>query len=153
MSELQYLHNKEEFPPAHTAQHLLNQLMFRMFGCKRAVESHIERKKSKMTYVLSQKPDRHAEREIERAINQLITDDLAVTYHDISIADLPEGIDISRLPQPLPDQIRVVNIGDYDCCLYVGKHVRSTGQIGKFVLLGTNWDEHTKRFRIRYKVV
>ena len=28
-------HNKEEFPPAHTAEHLLNQLMVRMFGCER----------------------------------------------------------------------------------------------------------------------
>ena len=25
-------HNKEEFPPAHTAEHLLNQTMIRMFG-------------------------------------------------------------------------------------------------------------------------
>ena len=29
-------HNKEEFPPAHTAEHLLNQLMVRMFGTERA---------------------------------------------------------------------------------------------------------------------
>jgi hypothetical protein len=26
-------HNKEEFPPAHTAEHLLNQTMIRLFGC------------------------------------------------------------------------------------------------------------------------
>ena len=25
-------HNKDEFPPAHTAEHLLNQLMVRLFG-------------------------------------------------------------------------------------------------------------------------
>jgi hypothetical protein len=24
-------HNKEEFPPAHTAEHLLNQVMIRLF--------------------------------------------------------------------------------------------------------------------------
>ncbi len=29
-------HHKEEFPPAHTAEHLLNQLMVRMFGCERS---------------------------------------------------------------------------------------------------------------------
>ena len=43
-------HNKEEFPPAHTAEHLLNQLMVRMFGTERSKNAHIERKKSKMTF-------------------------------------------------------------------------------------------------------
>ena len=32
------VHNKEEFPPAHTAEHLLNQLMVRMFGTDRTKE-------------------------------------------------------------------------------------------------------------------
>ena len=36
-------HHKEEFPPAHTAEHLLNQLMVRMFGCERSRKAHIER--------------------------------------------------------------------------------------------------------------
>ena len=35
-------HNKEEFPPAHTAEHLLNQTMIRMFGCERSTNAHIE---------------------------------------------------------------------------------------------------------------
>ncbi len=35
----------------------------------------------------------------------------------------------------------------------VSKHVRSTGQIGKFVLLGTNWDEISRTFRVRFKLV
>ena len=26
-------HNKDEFPPSHTAEHLLNQTMIRIFGC------------------------------------------------------------------------------------------------------------------------
>ena len=42
-------HNKEEFPPAHTAEHLLNQTMVRMFGCERSTNAHIERKKSKIS--------------------------------------------------------------------------------------------------------
>ena len=35
-------HNKEEFPPAHTAEHLLNQTMIRLFGCERSYNAHIE---------------------------------------------------------------------------------------------------------------
>ena len=45
-------HNKEEFPPAHTAEHLLNQTMIRLFGCERSYNAHIERKKSKMSFHL-----------------------------------------------------------------------------------------------------
>ena len=34
-----------------------------------------------------------------------------------------------------------------------GKHVRSTSQIGRFEMLGTNWDEHERSFRVRFKIV
>ena len=68
-------HNKEEFPPAHTAEHLLNQLMVRMFGTERSKNAHIERKKSKMTFVLSKKPSRKDEKAIEDEMNRLIEAD------------------------------------------------------------------------------
>ena len=45
-------HNKAEFPPAHSAEHILNQAMVRMFGCSRSRVNHIERKKSKCNYDL-----------------------------------------------------------------------------------------------------
>ena len=38
-------HNKQEYPPMHTAEHILNQTMVRMFGCPRSKNAHIERKK------------------------------------------------------------------------------------------------------------
>lgn len=146
-------HNKDEFPPAHTAEHLLNQTMVRMFGCQRSNNAHVERKKSKVSYQLRQKPDRKVEREIEQRINQLIDDDLPVTCETVDRQHLPEDIDISRLPEEAGDEIRLVRIGDYDVCPCLGKHVRSTAQIGRFELLGTNWDEATHIFRIRYKTV
>ena len=146
-------HNKEEFPPAHTAEHLLNQTMIRMFGCDRSDDAHVERKKSKINYKLAQKPDRKAEREIEERINQLIADDLPVSYEITDRAHLPDDIDISRLPDDADDEIRLVRIGDYDVCPCLGKHVRSTAQIGRFELLGTNWDESTHTYRIRYKTI
>ena len=59
-------HNKDEFPPAHTAEHLLNQVMIRLFGCERSYNAHIERKKSKMSFHLYHKPTRQEEKEIER---------------------------------------------------------------------------------------
>ena len=158
-------HNKEEFPPAHTAEHLLNQLMVRMFGCERSRNAHIERKKSKISYILDQKPDRKTEKEIERQMNELIAEDMDVTFEYVTRAEL-EGImmdaapgspdallSLERLPEDASETIRLVRIGDYDVCPCIGKHVRSTAQIGRFEMLGTNWDEGQHSFRIRFKIV
>ena len=146
-------HNKNEFPPAHTAEHLLNQVMIRMFGCERSTDAHIERKKSKISYTLERKPTRKEEREVERRMNELIEEDLPVTYELVDRYNLPEGIDLSRLPDDYSSVIRLVRIGHFDLCPCVGKHVRSTGQIGRFVVLGTTWDETARSFRIRFKIV
>ena len=153
------------FPPAHTAEHLLNQLMMRMFSCERSNNAPIERKKSKISYILDHKPDRKEEREIERQMNELIEQDLPVTFQFVTRAEL-EGIvmeaeedspesrmDLERLPTDASDTIRLVRIGDYDVCPCIGKHVRSTSQIGRFEMLGTNWDNDRMAFRIRYKIV
>lgn len=146
-------HNKEEFPPAHTAEHLLNQTMVRMFGCGRSLNAHIERKKSKMTFTVDHKPTRKEEQEIEREMNRLIAEDMPVTYEFVDRDHLPEDISTDRLPDDASDTLRLVRIGEYDVCPCIGKHVRSTGQIGRFEMLGTNWDEMTHSFRIRFKIV
>jgi Ser-tRNA(Ala) deacylase AlaX len=146
-------HNKEEFPHAHTAEHLLNQVMVRMFGCERSRNAHIERKKSKISYVLDHKPDRKEEREIEQQMNELIDADLPVTFEFVDRYNIPEGVKLDRLPDDASETIRLVRIGDFDVCPCIGKHVRSTSQIGRFELLGTNWDQDTMNFRIRFKVV
>ena len=146
-------HNKEEFPPAHTAEHLLNQTMIRMFGCGRSFNAHVERKKSKMSFHLDQKPSRQDEREIEIRMNELIAQDLPVTFEYATIDNLPPEVSADRLPSDVSDTIRLVRIGDYDVCPCIGKHVRSTSQIGRFELLGTNWDEHEHSFRVRFKIV
>lgn len=146
-------HNKDEFPPAHTAEHLLNQVMVRMFGCERSRNAHVERKKSKISYVLDHKPTRQEEKAIVDEMNLLIAADLPVSYETVDRHHVPEGVSLDRLPDSAGDAIRLVRIGDFDVCPCIGKHVRSTSQIGRFELLGTNWDEKSHTFRIRFKVV
>ena len=146
-------HNKEEFPPAHTAEHLLNQTMIRLFGCGRSHNAHIERKKSKMSFILDHKPTRQEEKQIEQEMQRLIEEDLSVTFEFVTRDALPDDVSAERLPDNASDTIRLVRIGDYDVCPCIGKHVRSTSQIGRFEMLGTNWDEMTHVFRVRYKVV
>ena len=146
-------HNKDEFPPAHTAEHLLNQTMVRMFGCERSANAHIERKKNKMTFILDHKPSRKEEKAIEDRMNELIAENMPVTYEVVDRDSVPAGVSVDRLPNDASEKIRLVRIGDYDICPCIGKHVRSTSQIGKFVMLGTNWDEQKHAFRIRFKIV
>jgi len=146
-------HNKEEFPPAHTAEHLLNQTMIRMFGCGRSYNAHVERKKSKMSFHLEHKPSRQEEKEIERRMNELIESDLPVTYEFVLRDELPVEVSTDKLPEDASETIRLVRIGDYDVCACIGKHVRSTSQIGRFEMLGTNWDEMERSFRVRFKIV
>ncbi len=127
--------------------------MMRIFGCERSFNAHIERKKSKMSFHLSHKPSRQEEKEIEQTMNRLIEEDLPVEFEFVDRNNLPEGVSPDRLPEDASETIRLVRIGDYDVCPCIGKHVRSTSQIGRFELLGTNWDEENKVFRVRFKVV
>ena len=153
-SDLDLLEEREvSFPPAHTAEHLLNQTMIRLFGCGRSHNAHIERKKSKMSFYLDRKPSRQEEKLIETEMNRLIDEDLPVTFEFVSRDELPEGISLERLPDDASETIRLVRIGDYDVCPCIGKHVRSTAQIGSFEMLGTNWDEHEHSFRVRFKII
>ena len=146
-------HPKKEFPPAHRAEHLLTELMMRMFHCERSYNAHIERKKSKMSFILEQKPTRQQEKEIERRMNELIQEDMPITYELVDRDHVPEEVKLDRLPDDASEMLRLVHIGNFDVCPCLGKHVRSTSQIGRFELLGTNWDELKHSFRIRFKVV
>ena len=146
-------HNKEEFPPAHTAEHLLNQVMFQIFACERSYNAHIERKKSKLSFYLSHKPSRQEEKMIERMMNEKIAEDLPITFEFLTRDNIPEHVKLNRLPEDVSETVRLVRIGDFDVCPCIGKHVRSTSQIGKFELLGTNWDEQQHSFRVRFKVI
>lgn len=143
-------HNKSEFPPAHTAEHLLNQTMGRLFGCERSRNSHIERKKSKINFLLEKEPTQEQVADIERRINDLIAADLPVTYEFVTRDNIPEGVTLAKLPENASDTLRIVRIGDYDVCACLGTHVASTKEIGSFRITSTSFNEGS--FRIVFKV-
>ena len=65
-------HNKEEYPPSHTAEHILNGTMVKLFGCPRSRNAHVERKKCKCDYELPACPTEAQVAEIEAKVNELI---------------------------------------------------------------------------------
>lgn len=143
-------HNKSEHEPSHTAEHLLNQTMVRMFGCERSKNAHIERKKSKINFDLPQCPSAEQIAEIEQTINRLIREDLPVTYEFITRDQIPEGVKLDKLPEDASETLRLVRIGDYDVCPCIGQHVHTTGEIGSFHITSTSYKDGS--FRIVFKV-
>lgn len=142
-------HNKQEYPPMHTVEHILNQTMVRMFGCERSRNSHIERKKSKCDYHLQEEPTQAQIEEIENRVNEVIGAHLPVTTEFVTRNDMPAEIDLSKLPNEAGDVLRIVKIGNYDLCACIGAHVSNTSEIGKFKIISTQYQENTLRLRFK----
>lgn len=143
-------HNKDEYPPAHTAEHILNQTMVRMFGCSRSRVNHIERKKSKCNYDLKVEPTQEQIAEVERKVNEVIGEDLPVTVKFVTRDEVPASIDLSKLPADASETLRLVFVGDYDVCPCLGNHVEHTTQIGRFRISSTSYNEGS--FRIVFRL-
>lgn len=136
--------------PMHTAEHLLNATMDKIFGCGRAVSAHVERKKSKCDYLLPEEPSVEALQAVEDAVNAAIVADYPVTYEFVAREDVADKFDLARLPEAAGETLRIVRIGDYDACPCVGLHVASTGEIGKFAII--SFDYVDGRLRLRFKL-
>ncbi len=144
-------HNKEEYPPMHTTEHIVNQTMVRLFGCGRAVSAHIERKKSKLDFELPQPPSDYEIRQVEEAVNRVIQEHLPVTTQYITQDEARTRFDLGRLPQNASDTVRVVKVGDYDECLCIGRHVENTSEIGTFKIISHDYRDGI--FRMRFKLL
>ena len=144
--------NKEYSSPAmHTAEHILNQTMVRMFGCPRSKNSHIERKKSKCDYLLVEQPTPEQLAEVEQKVNEIISQHLPVAIDFVPYEEAVGYVDLSKLPENASDTLRIVKVGDYDACACIGAHVDNTSEIGTFKILTTDYAEG--RLRLRFKVI
>ena len=143
-------HNKTEYPPMHSAEHILNQTMVRMFGCPRSKNAHIERKKSKCDHILTEEPTAETMAEVERRVNEVIDQNLPVVIEFMTKEAAADIVDLSKLPEEASETLRIVRIGDYDACACIGVHVNNTSEIGRFKLL--NYDYTDNRLRLRFKL-
>lgn len=144
-------HNKQEYPPMHTAEHILNQTMVQMFGCPRSKNSHIERKKSKCDYELTEAPTAEQLAEVERKVNEVIDRHLPVTIEFMSREEAAAIVDLSKLPEEVSETLRIVRVGDYDACACIGAHVGNTAEIGHFKILSHDYADG--RLRLRFKLI
>lgn len=143
-------HNKQEYPPMHTCEHIVNRTMVNIFGCGRAVSAHIERKKSKLDFALPKAPSVEDIENIEKTVNEVIARHLPVTTEFITQEEAVGRFDLKRLPDNASDAVRIVRVGDYDECLCIGLHVTNTSEIGTFRIISSDYKDGI--FRIRFKL-
>lgn len=144
-------HNKQEYPPMHTCEHIVNRTMINLFGCGRAVSAHIEKKKSKLDYALPQPLSDEEITKIEETVNSVIAQHLDVTVEYITQKEAVGRFDMKRLPGNASDTVRIVKVGDYDECLCIGLHVNNTSEIGTFKIISHDYNDGI--LRIRFKLV
>ena len=133
----------------HSVEHILNQTMVRMFGCERSRNAHIERKKSKCDYTLPCAPTEEQIAEIERRVNEVIAQNLPVTVEFVTRNNVPQGVDLSKLPADASETLRIVRVGDYDICACIGSHVSNTAEIGTFRIISHSYENGTLRLRFK----
>lgn len=144
-------HNKAEWEPAHTTEHILNQTMVRMFGCPRSRNAHIERKKSKCDYILDSCPSEEQVAAIETKVNEVILSGLPVSIEFMDREQAAAIVDLSKLPEKASETLRIVRIGDYDACACIGAHVSNTSEIGTFKILSHDFIDGI--WRVRWKII
>ena len=144
-------HNKQEYPPMHTCEHIVNRTMVNLFGCGRAVSAHIERKKSKLDFALPQALTDEDIARIETTVNEVIGRHLDVTTEFITQEEAAARFDMKRLPENASDTVRIVKVGDYDDCLCIGAHVQNTSEIGTFKIISHDYKDGI--FRMRFNLL
>jgi len=147
LNEAKKLYNE----PMHTCEHILNQTLVRMFGCGRSVNAHIERKKSKCDYLLSQAPTESQIVEITNKVNEVIGSHLPVYEELMTREDAAKVADLSKLPADASETLRVIRVGDYDACACIGQHVDNTSEIGRFEIISHDFENG--RWRVRFRLI
>ena len=134
----------------HSAEHLLNQTMVRLFDCGRAFSAHIEQKKSKCDYHFERNLTAEEIVQIEYKVNEVIHAHLPIQEKILSREEARTIVSLARLPEDAGDTVRSIAIGDYDLCPCSGLHAQNTSEIGGFKIISTDYANGV--LRIRFKI-
>jgi misacylated tRNA(Ala) deacylase len=141
--------SKEYDPRMHSAEHILNQTMVRMFNKGRSFSNHIEKKKSKCDYHFDRDLTPEEISSIENIVNTEIKRNHDVKEEFLNREEAEKNYFLGRLPSDAGGKIRIIKIGDYDACPCSGVHVNNTSEIGKFKIISTGYDHGVLRIRFK----
>jgi len=140
---------KNYYEPMHSAEHILNQTMVRMFNKGRSFSAHLEKKKSKCDYRLERDLSQSEISEIENKVNDIIKMNLDITEEIINFSEAETNFNLQKLPNNVTEKIRIIKIGDYDACPCIGQHVKNTSEIGNFKIISTGFENNILRIRFK----
>jgi misacylated tRNA(Ala) deacylase len=143
--------NKQYNPQMHSAEHILNQTMVRMFNCGRSFSNHIEKKKSKCDYHFNRNLTEEEIQLLNKKVNEVIQQDLIVREEFFTKKEAQVKFNISKLPEDTGEKVRVIKIGEYDACPCSGLHVKHTKEIGAFKIFSSNFKEGVLRVRFKLR--
>jgi Ser-tRNA(Ala) deacylase AlaX len=138
---------KDYNPAMHTAEHILNSVMDKMFHCGRSFNSHIEEKKSKCDYRVRRVMTDKDIAAVERTVNEIIKLNIPVGEEFVSRREADEKYFTGKLPDDAGERIRIITIGNFDACPCIGQHVTDTSEIGMFSIISTDHNEDFLRIR------
>ena len=141
--------NKDYTPSMHTAEHILNQTMVRLYNCGRAFSAHIEKKKSKCDYRFDHNLSENEIKEIEEKVNLVISGNYPVFEEFMTRDEAGKFFNLDRLPETAGERLRVMKVGDYDSCLCSGKHCSNTSEIKPFKIISTGFENGVLRIRFK----
>jgi len=135
-------------PRMHTAEHVLNGVMVKIFGCGRCFSAHINSKKSKCDYRFERDLTEEEALNIEQTVNEQLGRNLDIREETITKERAQSLYNLSRLPNGV-DSVRIVHVGDFDACPCIGEHVVNTSTVGRFVLGSHDFKDGILRLRFK----
>lgn len=140
---------KDYNPAMHTAEHILNSVMDKMYHCGRSFNSHIESRKSKCDYRIRKGLSENEVRAVEKTVNEIIKLKIPVGEELMSRREADARYFTGKLPEEAGDMIRIVRIGNFDACPCIGEHVSNTSEIGSFLITSADFNVGVLRIRFR----
>ena len=133
----------------HTAEHILNSVMDKMYHCGRSFNSHIESKKSKCDYRIKKGLNDREIASVERTVNEIIGMKIPVGERFVGRREANEKYFTGKLPDDARDEIRIVTIGNFDAFPCIGQHVSNTSEVGRFSITSADFAEGVLRIRFK----
>jgi len=140
---------KDYYPAMHTAEHILNSVMDKMYHCGRSFNSHIEERKSKCDYHIKKGITDKEIAAVERTVNEIIRLNIPVGERFISRREADQNYFTGKLPDSAGETIRIVTIGNFDACPCIGEHVSNTVDIGAFSITSVDFSDGILRIRFK----
>jgi alanyl-tRNA synthetase len=121
---------------AHTATHLLHHALHGTLG-KHAQQagSKVEPDRLRFDFANPEAVGRERLRAIEEAVNLKVLEGAPVTWSTMPIAQARSAGAMALFGEKYPDNVRVVQMGDYSRELCGGTHLENVGQVGLFKIV------------------